>query len=305
MSGIAASWLPDGRRLHLHHGPIDLIVSAEGAERNAALAAAVARFDGLLEGLVAELDVLRRPIGPMESPGVKHRAAPVPPPSGRALHAPPDGPGAALTKLNNPTAIRMIRAVAPFNDTFVTPMAAVAGSVADEILMAMTEHHLTKATVNNGGDIAFHLTQGQTFRAVSPAGPVEISAHNPARGLATSGWRGRSHSLGIADAVTVVARTAAEADVAATLIANAVDLPDHPAILRTPADTLAPDSDLGGRLVTTGVGALSEAETNSALEGGTRVARQFLSRSLIHAATLTLNGKTCFVTHNQKALTHA
>ena len=88
MSGIAASWLPDGRRLHLHHGPIDLIVSAEGAERDAALAAVVARFDGLLEGLVAELDVLRRPIGPMESPGVKHRAAPDPPP-GRALRFPP------------------------------------------------------------------------------------------------------------------------------------------------------------------------------------------------------------------------
>ena len=281
MSGIAVAWLPDGRRLHLHHGPIDLIVSAEGAERDAALAAAVARFDGLLEGLVAELDVLR---------------------SRASATRPKDGTG--RTELTA-TALRMIRAVTPFSDTFVTPMAAVAGAVADEILAAMTRHRLTKATVNNGGDIAFHLGPGETFRAVSPAGPVEISADNPARGLATSGWRGRSHSLGIADAVTVVARTAAEADVAATLIANAVDLPDHPAILRTPADTLAPDSDLGGRLVTTGVGALSGAESNTALESGTEVARQFLSRSLIHAATLTLNGETCFVTHNQKALTHA
>ena len=50
------------------------------------------------------------------------------------------------------------------------------------------------------------------------------------RGIATSGWRGRSFSLGIADAVTVLAATAAEADAAATVIANAVDLPGHPAI---------------------------------------------------------------------------
>ena len=34
----------------------------------------------------------------------------------------------------------------------------------------------------------------------------------PHRGVATSGWRGRSHSLGIADSVTVVARNAAAAD---------------------------------------------------------------------------------------------
>ena len=65
------------------------------------------------------------------------------------------------------------------------------------------------------------------------------------RGIATSGWRGRSFSLGIADAVTVLADRAAAADAAATIIANAVDLPGHPAIVRVPACELAPDSDLG------------------------------------------------------------
>src|SRR5690606_41231750 len=70
---------------------------------------------------------------------------------------------------------------------------------------------------------------------------IRIRAEDEVRGVATSGWRGRSFSLGIADAVTVLARTGAEADAAATLIANAVDLPGHPAIKRRPARELAPE----------------------------------------------------------------
>jgi ApbE superfamily uncharacterized protein (UPF0280 family) len=72
------------------------------------------------------------------------------------------------------------------------------------------------------------------------------------RGIATSGWRGRSQSLGIADAVTVLARTAAAADAAATLVANAVDI-EHPSIRRLPARDVKHDSDLGERLVTVAV----------------------------------------------------
>ena len=94
------------------------------------------------------------------------------------------------------------------------------------------------------------------------------------RGVATSGWRGRSFSLGIADAVTVLATNAAPADAAATLIANAVDLPGHPAVTRVPARELAPDSDLGDRLVTQGVGPLSPREIAGALEAGLRRSRK-------------------------------
>lgn len=302
MSGMQVSWLPDGRRLHLHHGPIDLIVSAEGPGRVAALQAAAARFDGLLEGLVAELDLLRRPITSYRRPGGNAGQPPTAPPGGG--FTPSRRPGAALNALNDPVAIRMCDAVAPYT-TFVTPMAAVAGAVADEILAAMTPHRLTKATVNNGGDIALHLAPGETFLAASPAGPIKIAFADPARGLATSGWRGRSHSLGIADAVTVVAKTAAEADVAATLIANAVDLPDHPAVTRAAAETLAPDSDLGPRLVTTNVGALSKADVGQALGKGLAFTHDCLNDGLIFAATLTLGSETRLVTIDQKALTHA
>lgn len=292
-----AAYLPDGR-LHLQHGPIDLIIGAEGPDRDAALDAAMTHFDGLLEGLVADLEHLRRAIVP---PGGNRRAAPVPPPSARTRDALPDVPGAAPLSLHSPTARRMIRAVTPYSDCFVTPMAAVAGAVADEVLSAMTRHRLTKATVNNGGDIAFHLAPGARFRAVSPAGHIDVDATDPARGLATSGWRGRSHSLGIADAVTVLARSAAQADAAATLVANAVDLPGHPAITREPACRLAPDSDLGQRPVTTNVGTLTPVDAARALDRGTQFARACIAKGTILAASLTLAGQTRTITTKETA----
>ena len=103
-------------------------------------------------------------------------------------------------------------------------------------------------------------------------GTVELTADMPVRGIATSGAAtkgagGRSFSLGIADAVTVLAAIAAAADAAATIIANAVDLPGHPAIRRVPASEIDPDSDLGDRLVTVTVGRLFESEIRAALHG--------------------------------------
>ena len=121
---------------------------------------------------------------------------------------------------------------------------------------------------------------------------VTIRFEDPVRGIATSGWRGRSHSLGIADAVTVLAADAATADAAATLIANAIDLPGHPAIERAPARQLAPESDLGDRLVTTNVGKLTDDEVADALERGRAVADDFVLRGLIVSAALFLNGQS-------------
>src|SRR5262249_28174288 len=147
---------------------------------------------------------------------------------------------------------------------FITPMAAVAGAVADELIAFFrSDPAITRAYVNNGGDIALHLTSGQTYRVGLYAdlgrvkrreitgldGDFEVTAEMSVRGVATSGWRGRSFSLGIADSVTVLAATAAEADAAATMIANRVNI-DDPAIQRAPANTLKDDTDLGDRLVT-------------------------------------------------------
>jgi uncharacterized protein len=201
-------FLPDGRRLHLNDGPIDLIIGADGepVQVRRAYEAAAARFVGVLDELCAELPLLRSPAS-AESPRPKGRMAQ-----------------------------RMADAVAPYAPyCFITPMAAVAGAVAETILETMTgATRLRRAYVNNGGDIALHLSFGESYvvgmveRPDRPSlfGAAEIVAASPVRGIATSGWRGRSFSLGIADAVTVLASTASQADAAATVIANAVNLPD-------------------------------------------------------------------------------
>ena len=199
----------------------------------------------------------------------------------------------------------MHAAVAPFAaGHFITPMAAVAGSVAEEILGAMLDvARLDRAYVNNGGDIALHLTGAEQFAVGLMDRPdhrgvmqtINIEAGDPSRGIATSGRRGRSFSLGIADAVTVLAKTASQADAAATVIANAVDLPGHPGIVRLPANELQPDSDLGARLVTRAVGALGESEIDDALSAGVGRAQQLLAAGLIEGAALRLLGETAVV----------
>lgn len=271
MSGPQASLLPDGRRLHLNHGPIDLVIEAFGgeAERGAAYRQASERFTTILEELVAELPELRRPAGPAPRPFI----------------------GA--------TARRMEAAVSPLAQVFITPMAAVAGSVADEVMEAMlARRRLEKAYVNNGGDIALHLSPGKDMRlAIAGTGHrladrIVIRARDPVRGIATSGWRGRSFSLGIADAVTVLAGNAAEADAAATIIANAVDLPGHPGIGRTPANRLAPDSDLGERPVTTSVLELAPVDIAKALDSGHAKAEELRRAGLIVAGALFLQGES-------------
>jgi uncharacterized protein len=269
--------LADRRRLHLQDGPIDLIVEAWGSEANirAAYNAAARRFTGLLDMLCEELPELRKAADPA-SCGLRGKIA-------RRMHA----------------------AVAPYAaDQFITPMAAVAGAVAEEILGAMMEAaSLDRAYVNNGGDIALHLGEGEHFTVGLVDRPDQpglmrttiIEADDPTRGIATSGRHGRSFSLGIADAVTVLARTAAQADAAATIIANAVDLPGHPAILRCPAHDLQPDSDLGARLITRDVGDLSRYEIEEALEAAADSARALLARGLIESAALRLHGETRIV----------
>ncbi|MDQ2634044.1 MAG: hypothetical protein M3Y78_09940, partial [Pseudomonadota bacterium] len=165
-----------------------------------------------------------------------------------------------------------------------------------EILAAMLAgRKLDRAYVNNGGDSALHLASGQSMRLAIAgtqngfADRIVVHAEDSVRGVATSGWRGRSFSLGVADAVTVLGRNGAAADAAATIIANAVDLPGHAAVKREPACSLAPDSDLGDRLVTVGVGVLTPEEAATALERGLVVAEALRQRGLIEAAALFLN----------------
>jgi uncharacterized protein len=265
--GAQRAWLADGR-LHLNHGPIDLVIEAFGPAGDVSRAydQAWARFPDVLPNLTRELIQLRQP---MED---------------------------ARPRLTGPVARRMANAVWPYRSCFITPMAAVAGAVADEILMHLIAgRHLRKAYVNDGGDIALHLTPGETFMAgivgdlASPAidGRAAITADSRIRGIATSGQGGRSFSLGIADAVSVLAETAAAADAAATIIANAVNVEDG-AIVRQPASSIDPDSDLGERLVTVSVGELGREAVDAALTAGEREARGLVQAGLIQGAMLQL-----------------
>ena len=316
-------------RWHFQHGPIDLVIGAEGDANAlaAAHAAAWQRFETVLTELVAELPLLRRPIrGPCPLQGVIAR--------------------------------RMWWACHPFHSVYITPMAAVAGAVAQELIGAYAREGVRRAWINNGGDIALHLADGESvnvgvvsdisqhtpfappqhaprYRSPcaarpfdTPSGvpcpePVEgsgrtgadpdsdeqdapfglryrspgapqpsdtdasftVDASMPVRGIATSGWRGRSFSLGIADSVTVLAKSAAMADAAATIIANAVDI-DDPRIERCPANDLKDDSDLGELLVTVDVPTLPPAAVQAALERGRRRADDLRRDGLIHSALL-------------------
>jgi uncharacterized protein len=271
-------FLPDGKRLLLQQGPIDLVVQAIGdtPAMTAAYDAAIRRFDGCLAELCEELHLLRSPVRDRE-------------------------PGLA-----GPIARRMHAAVSPFAATaFITPMAAVAGSVAEEILGVMcAAAPLRRAFVNNGGDIALHLAEGEQFciglvdRPNRPGlfATTTITAADPVRGIATSGYPGRSFSRGIAEAVTVLAAKAAMADAAATMIANAVDLPEHPAVERLPANSLQTDNDLGDILVTRHVGRLTVPEIETALAAGLQEATRLRDAGLIVSAAIHLQGESRVLT---------
>ena len=272
---------PDGR-LHLQHGPIDLIIGIddprlssadERVVRGQAFANARVRFRTILEELVAELPRLRQP----------------------ALRNSPEVVG--------PVARRMMDAVMPFAaNHFITPMAAVAGSVADEILSAILstfdeDRKPARIYVNNGGDIALHLDTSAEFRIRMAhetglaLGDFAIRGTSLSRGIATSGRGGRSLSMGIAESVTILAGNAASADAAATIVGNAVDLPGHPQIHRARAIDVVDDSDLGEHMVVVACGGLTPDEVDDALFRGADMARQLLAAGLIHRAALFLQGR--------------
>jgi len=281
-----------GQRWHFQHGPIDIVIGAEGEPRalDEAHEAAWLRFTTVLDELVAELPQLREPI-------------------------------AGSCPLQGVVARRMWQACHPYCGGFITPMAAVAGAVAQELIAYYERPGVNRAWVNNGGDIALHLAPGESVRvglfadlarfdaskstqALRTDGGFSVHSSLPVRGIATSGWRGRSFSLGIADSVTVLARTAARADAAATIIANAVNVADD-RIQRRPARELKDDSDLGDLAVTVDVPALGEATAQQALRAGLLRARQLQAADLIWSAVLVCQG--WFVTTDHappRALAH-
>jgi uncharacterized protein len=277
-------------RWHFQHGPIDIVIGAEGDAGALAAAhdAAWARFETVLSELVSELRALRLPVrGPCPLQGVIAR--------------------------------RMWLACRPYHAQFITPMAAVAGAVAQELIGCYQREGIGRAWVNNGGDIALHLAPGASVKVgvfadlarVDPTdaeprldADFEVHALMPVRGIATSGWRGRSFSLGIADSVTVLARSAAMADAAATVIANAVNV-DDPRIVRRPANQLKDDCDLGEIEVTVDVPPLPAAIVQQALQAGRQRAFELQRTGLIHSALLVCQHRCAGVDARDPAAPHS
>ncbi len=155
---------------------------------------------------------------------------------------------------------------------------------------------ISRSIWHRASSFARAWSRGRTTRACLP--PPLITASDGIGGIATSGWRGRSFSLGIADAVTICAATAADADAAATVVANAVDLPGHLAIHRIPAASLQPDSDLGDLPVTRNVGPLSPEEAAQALAAGLAVAEGLIRSGHVIRAALHCQGSTRVATED-------
>ena len=272
-SGLGRGRAEQKHRFHLHQGPIDLIIDLVGSHEAVVQARSNAefRFSSILKELVGELSRLRQATE-------------------------------KSNRFSGSTAARMWCATSIFENEFITPMAAVAGAVADEILASLcATPGLHRVMVNNGGDIALWGLPDEVFTvgvvsqpcANSPqmiSGTVVIEAAAGINGVATSGWRGRSQSLGIADSVTVFADNAATADAAATMIANQVDVVS-PHVVRKPAQELYPDSDLEARLITLDVLQLNQSEITVAVDAGKRYAENLQSRGLIKGAVIALSNR--------------
>jgi len=86
----------------------------------------------------------------------------------------------------------------------------------------------------------------------------------------------------------------AAADVAATLIANAVQLPrvcsQENLVQQVSANTLAPDTDLGARKVTVAVAALPEEYKHAAAQQGLQAAHRLRQRTPLFAVFIDCQG---------------
>lgn len=139
----------------------------------------------------------------------------------------------------------------------VGPMATVAGVIADEAVSAMVEEGAKQAIVDNGGDIALHLTEpaevglyagesrltGLGFRCEPREGTFGICT--------SSGTVGPSISFGIADAATVVSRDVALADACATLLGNLV-ASEREEVLRQALERVCSITGVEGAMVIVG-----------------------------------------------------
>ena len=188
-----------------------------------------------------------------------------------------------------------------FLPNFITPMASVAGSISELLLLKVLEKFkVNKMYINNGGDISLYIAKNEKFN-FSVGGEtsfvVEYADTDGLGGIATSGWKGRSFSMGIADSVTVIAEKASIADAAATIICNHIDLKNSKKIKKTIANNLYEDTDLNNKLITVSVENLTETEIRQAISMGKIISEYYISKNFIKAVIINLQNNILILGH--------
>jgi len=203
-------------------------------------------------------------------------------------------------------AMKMIRSVLAVDEA-LTPMAAVAGTIADGVAAFLSRRGMTKVIVNNGGDVAIGTGPGVSVNVgirpdLAQSGIEDILTlgdERPSWGVATSGLEGRSLTQGVASAATIIAGSASLADAAATCVANASYVEDE-TVIRRPAEELDEQTDIPGIAVTIQAGPFTEEKKDLALSGAMNKAEEFINKGLIFGAYIVVDGKvmmTDFVRH--------
>jgi ApbE superfamily uncharacterized protein (UPF0280 family) len=185
----------------------------------------------------------------------------------------------------------------------LTPMAAVAGSIADAVADWLFNRGMSRVIVNNGGDIAIRLAENETAKIgirtdiKSPviSHVVELSSRYSSWGVNTSGLGGRSLTRGIASAVTAFARSSSLADAAATAIANACFVQDD-SIVQVMAQDVDPLTDIRGILVTVKLGQLKKDCIAKAMNKALKRAEHYIETGIIQGALIAV-GKNLALTH--------
>ena len=202
-------------------------------------------------------------------------------------------------QITDPLALKMVASIQAVGDEDLTPMAAVAGTIADAVADFLFERGMTRVLVDNGGDVAIRCCDGDPVAVgirpnVESERIAQVMVLGPERtawGIATSGLGGRSLTRGVLEAATVIAVDASMADAAATAIANASHVEDA-AVVSKPAEAIDPHTDIGGLEVTVRVGPLTEGTKRQAVDQAMRRAEQLTDNRLILGAFVACQGLT-------------
>ena len=231
-------------RVHFNYGPTSMVViaSADGQPLSELCCEAFEVIDAVLKEIAAVLPVVRKYPGEIEK---------------QALSGAP---------------LRMLESVLAVGEPTLTPMAAVAGAVADSVADWLFARNADRVMVNNGGDIALRLGPGKSVQVGIISSlergvidkVVTIADVDGIGGIATSGLGGRSFTRGVAEAVTTFAKTGALADALATQLANSSYIPS-PRVFVEKAGVVDPDIDIADLTVVIGKDTLTEEEAERSL----------------------------------------